>query len=264
MTNPRIRSVDLNCDFGEGYGAYTFGQDEALLRHVTSVNIACGFHAGDPHTIREAVARAAAAGTAIGAHPGLPDRLGFGRREMAVTPQEVYDLTLYQIGALDAFVRAAGGKLCHVKPHGALYHMTGSRADLAEALVRAVRDYDKLLLIYGQSGSTLIAEAKRQYMTPVSEVFADRTYMPDGSLTSRSLPDSLVSTPEEALRQALMMVTLGAAPTIEGGKTPVQADTICLHGDGPNAAEFAQALRQGLEKSGASVEAPFTSLKRGF
>ncbi|QYR23984.1 LamB/YcsF family protein [Paenibacillus sp. sptzw28] len=249
-----MRTVDLNCDFGEGYGAYTFGQDEALLRHVTSVNIACGFHAGDPHTIREAVEMAVAAGTEIGAHPGLPDRVGFGRREMAVSPQEVYDLTLYQIGALDAFVRAAGGKLRHVKPHGALYHMTGKRVDLAEALVRAVRDYDKQLLIYGQSGSVLTAEATRQYMTPVSEVFADRTYMQDGSVTSRSRPDSVVSTPEDALRQALTMVTMGAAPTIKGGKTPVQADTICLHGDGPHAAEFAKALRQGLEMSGVILK----------
>ena len=166
--NPNSRRVDLNCDFGEGFGIYSFGQDEALLRYVSSVNIACGFHAGDPHTIREAVDRAAAAGAAIGAHPGLPDRLGFGRREMAVSADEVYDFMLYQLGALDAFVKAAGAALRHVKPHGALYHMANRRADIAEAIVRAVNACDPSLRLYGQSGSPLLEEARRHSIKPVS------------------------------------------------------------------------------------------------
>ncbi|WP_227872080.1 LamB/YcsF family protein [Paenibacillus albus] len=251
------RSIDLNCDFGEGYGAYTFGQDAALLEHVTSVNIACGFHAGDPHTMREAVERAAGAGVAIGAHPGLPDRLGFGRREMAVSPQEVYDFTLYQIGALQAFVQSiTGGTLRHVKPHGALYHMAGRNPALAEAFVRAVKSFDASLLIFGQWGSELLAAADKQGMLRVSEVFADRTYQQDGKLTPRDLPGALLTTPEAALAQTLAILTHGTVKTTTGLETTVQGDTVCLHGDGPHAAEFAAKLRQGLESAGVELRPP--------
>lgn len=251
------RSIDLNCDFGEGYGAYTFGQDAALLAHVTSVNIACGFHAGDPHTMREAVQLAAEADVAIGAHPGLPDRLGFGRREMAVSPQEVYDFTLYQIGALQAFVHSiTGGKLRHVKPHGALYHMAGRNPALAEAFVRAVKSFDASLLIIGQWGSELLTAADKQGILRASEVFADRTYQPDGRLTPRDKPGALLTTPEAALEQSLAIVTQGKVITTSGQETTVKGDTICLHGDGPHAAEFAAMLRQGLEAAGVELRPP--------
>lgn len=254
------RSIDLNCDFGEGFGAYTFGQDEALLKYVTSVNIACGFHAGDPHTIREAVSRAVHAGAAIGAHPGLPDRQGFGRREMAVSPSEVYDITLYQIGALDAFVRASGGKLKHVKPHGALYHMAGRQQLIAEAFVQAVKAYDSQLMIYGQSGSLLLAEAQKQGLTKVSEVFADRAYISGGQLAPRRLPGATLSSPENAVQQTIHMLKHDTVMTLEGEETEVLAETVCLHGDGEHAVQFAAAIRNGLEEADILLEPPGCSL----
>jgi len=248
--------IDLNCDFGEGYGSYSFGQDEELLQYVTSVNIACGFHAGDPKGMRLAVASAAAAGAAIGAHPGLPDRLGFGRREMAVDPGDVYDDTLYQIGALGAFVRAAGAELRHVKPHGALYHMAGRSEAIADAIIRAAKAYDPQLRIYGQYGSLLLSAAQMHGLQAVSEVFADRTYMADGTLTPRTLPGAMIESRASALDQALRMVTQGAVLTTGGEVTAVQADTICLHGDGPHAAAFAAAIHHGLTAAGIRVERP--------
>ncbi|CAH1211768.1 5-oxoprolinase subunit A [Paenibacillus plantiphilus] len=251
-----MRTVDLNCDFGESYGAYTFGQDEALLKHVTSVSIACGFHAGDPHTMREAVERAMAAGVSIGAHPGLPDRLGFGRREMAISAEEACDYTLYQVGALQAFVRAAGGKLRHVKPHGALYHMAGHDEAIAAAVVRAVKSLDPALFIYSQSGSLLLEEARRQGMRAIAEVFADRTYLPSGALTPRHLPKAVLTEPEEALGQALDMIIRGKARTAEGSEAAVLAETVCLHGDGPNALHLAASLRQGLQEAGIRLQHP--------
>ncbi|GGD48845.1 LamB/YcsF family protein [Paenibacillus nasutitermitis] len=251
--------VDLNCDYGESFGAYSFGHEELLLQYVTSVNIACGFHAGDPHTMHEAVMQAMDAGTAIGAHPGLPDRLGFGRREMAVSTQEVYDLTLYQIGALDAFVRVAGGKIRHVKPHGALYHMSERRVDIAEALVRAAKDYDERLIIYGQSGGLLLAEADKQSMRRASEVFADRFYMKDGTPMPRTTEGASLSNPKEALQQALAMVQRGVAFTPEGTEAAVQANTIYLHGDSPHVEIFASTLRQGLLAEGIRLAAPFAA-----
>ncbi|GMK41821.1 UPF0271 protein YcsF [Paenibacillus sp. CCS19] len=249
-------TVDLNADFGEGFGAYSFGQDEALLPYVTSVNIACGWHAGDPHTMREAVARSLAAGVRIGAHPGLPDRLGFGRREMAVSPQEAYDYTLYQVGALQAFVHAAGGKLAHVKPHGALYHMANSSMDIADAIARAIHSLDNRLLVYGQSGSLLLEASRAQGLRVVSETFADRTYQPDGKLTPRSKPNAMLQETDAAIAQAISMVTRSAALTADGGEASVVADTICLHGDGPHAAQWAQAIREALEAADVRIQPP--------
>ncbi|WP_239565938.1 LamB/YcsF family protein [Paenibacillus sacheonensis] len=245
----------MNCDFGESYGTYTFGQDEALLAFVTSVNIACGFHAGDPHTIREAAERAVAAGAAIGAHPGLPDRLGFGRREMALAPQDVYDYTLYQIGALEGFVRAAGGRLHHVKPHGALYHMAGRSPELADAFVRAVRAFDPELMLYAQWGSALLAEADRQGLRRAAEIFADRTYRTDGSLTPRSEPNAVHLRAEDALAQTITIITEGHIE-IGGARIPMQGDTVCLHGDGPHAAAFAARLHEGLLSANIELRPP--------
>ncbi|EFM11647.1 LamB/YcsF family protein [Paenibacillus curdlanolyticus YK9] len=250
------RSVDLNADFGEGFGAYAFGQDDALLPYVTSVNIACGFHAGDPHTMRAAVNSCIQAGVAIGAHPGLPDRLGFGRREMAITPQEAYDFVLYQVGALKAFVRTAGGQLRHVKPHGALYHMANNQAEIAHAIARAVRDLDPHMMLYAQSGSILLDIAKSHGLRTVSEVFADRTYQADGSLTPRSQPNAVLDSTEAALQQAIQMVKHGTVLTAGGREAAIMAQTICLHGDGPHAAQWAAAIRNGLEAEMVRVQAP--------
>jgi len=248
--------VDLNADFGEGYGVYSFGQDDALLPYVTSVNIACGFHAGDPHTMRSAVEKSIAAGAAIGAHPGLPDRLGFGRRELAIAPQEAYELVLYQVGALQAFVKAAGGKLAHVKPHGALYHMAGASRGIADAISLAVSHIDKGLMLFGQSGSLLLESGRAHDLSVVSEAFADRTYRKDGTLTPRSERNALLTKNEDAIEQALGMVRKGKALTFDGGETDVRADTICLHGDGAHAAEWAKAIRTALEHNGVVVQAP--------
>ncbi|MFD1953645.1 5-oxoprolinase subunit PxpA [Paenibacillus thailandensis] len=253
MTANRKETVDLNCDYGEGFGAYRFGGEEELLSLVTSVNIACGFHAGDPHTMRESVERALAAGVATGAHPGLPDRLGFGRREMAVSPGEVYDFVLYQVGALQAFANAAGSKLRHVKPHGALYHMANRDGEIAEAIVKAAAAIDKELILYAQSGSLLLETAERLGMNAASEVFADRTYEPGGGLTPRSRRGASLAEPEAAARQAVSMVVHGRAFTPEGGSVPVRADTICLHGDGPHAAAMAAAVRSALAANGVRI-----------
>ncbi|WP_219838604.1 LamB/YcsF family protein [Paenibacillus sp. R14(2021)] len=259
---PEKRFIDLNCDFGESYGAYSFGQDDELLPYVSSVNIACGFHAGDPLTMREAVERAVQAGAAIGAHPGLPDRMGFGRRELAITPQEAYDYTLYQLGALDSFVRAAGGRLSHVKPHGALYHMAGRSEELAEAFVRAVHAYDASLFIYGQWGSTLLGEADKLGLPRASEVFADRTYRADGTLTPRTQPGALHRDADAALSQTIDIIVKGRVRTIEGTEIPMHGDTVCLHGDGPQAAVFAAHLHRGLVAAGIELRPPRVS-KRG-
>ncbi|WP_337099695.1 LamB/YcsF family protein [Paenibacillus sp. YIM B09110] len=251
-----VKAVDLNCDFGEGFGAYSFGQDDELLRYVTSVNIACGFHAGDPHTMRLAAEKSLAAGVAIGAHPGLPDRIGFGRREMSITASEAYDYVVYQVGALSAFVQAAGGRLSHVKPHGALYHMAGRDQEIAAAVVKAAADIDKRLLIFGGSGSLLLNEARRQGLGAVSEVFADRTYLADGTLTPRSQPGALLASTEAAVRQAVSMATEGKAYTASGDEIPIEAGTICLHGDGPHAAAFAQSISSALLVAGIALRAP--------
>jgi len=250
------KTIDLNCDFGEGYGIYSFGQDDELLQVVTSVNIACGFHAGDPHTMRAAVEKSLAAGAAIGAHPGLPDRLGFGRRELAVTPQEVYELALYQIGALRAFVLAAGGSLSHVKPHGALYHMADNDAEIAEAIVRAAHAVDPRLHIYGGAGGILLEAAQRNGLRAVSEVFADRAYAANGRLTPRSEPGATIESPELAARQAVIMAAEGKALTPAGEAIPVKAETICLHGDGPYAARHARHIRAALMEAGIVLRAP--------
>jgi len=254
--NEQKKLVDLNCDFGEGFGIYTFGQDEQLLRYVSSVNIACGFHAGDPHTMRAAIEQAAAAGVAVGAHPGLPDRLGFGRREIAASADEVYDYLLYQLGALSAFAKASGVSVRHVKAHGALYHMANRDSAIADAIIRAVIVCDPDLLIYAQYGGRLLAQAREAGLGVVSEVFADRTYNLDGMLTPRSEPGATLHGTDQVLDQAIRMVLQGTAATIQGGEVQVQADTICLHGDGPQAAALAAAIHEGLSAAGIAVCSP--------
>ncbi|HUC91803.1 MAG TPA: 5-oxoprolinase subunit PxpA [Paenibacillus sp.] len=250
----RLR-VDLNCDLGEGCGAYSFGQDEALLGLVSSANIACGFHAGDPHTMRAAVISCIEHNVAIGAHPGLPDRLGFGRREMAVTPEEVYDFVVYQTGALQAIVHAQGGKLRHVKPHGALYHMANRQEDIAQAIVKAVNDIGPGIALFAQAGSLFLNAAEAAGLQAVSETFADRRYMPDGSLMPRSHAGALLSK-EEAVRQACMLAESGKVVDASGGILAVRADTICVHGDGAEAVELAVSIRKAFGERGIRLFPP--------
>jgi UPF0271 protein len=248
--------VDINCDMGESFGAYTIGADDDVLPHVTSANIACGFHGGDPSVMRRTVEAAKRHDVAIGAHPSLPDLAGFGRRVMQVTPQEVYDLLIYQLGALLGFTRVAGAELRHVKPHGALYNMAAAQPPLADAIARAARDVDARLILYGLAGSHSLAAAERVGLATASEVFADRNYLHDGSLVPRSRPDAMVTDVDEAVRRAVRMVRDGVVTDVEGEEVPIRADTICIHGDGPNAAEIARRLREGLARAGIEVSAP--------
>lgn len=252
------RTIDLNCDLGESFGAYGMGDDAGVLPFVTSANVACGAHAGDPSVMRRTVAAALEHGVAIGAHPGLPDLAGFGRREMRISAQEAYDLVLYQVGALAAFATAAGTSLRHVKPHGALYNMACADAALAEPIARAVRDLDAELILYGLPGSELQRAAEGAGLRFAREAFADRGYASDGSLVRRGTPGAMIEDPGEAVRRAVEIAAEGRTRTADGGELRLEADTICIHGDRPDAALFARTLREGLERSGVRVAAPLS------
>jgi UPF0271 protein len=231
------------------------GDDAALLDHVTSANIACGFHAGDPGTIHRTVALALVKGVAVGVHPSLPDLQGFGRRRMSVSAEEVYDMVLYQIGALAGFATACGGQLAHVKPHGALYNMAAKDRELAKAIAQAVRDFDPRLVLFGLAGSELVRAGEQASLKTANEVFADRTYQADGSLTARTQPDAIIHDAETAIAQVRRMVREGRVRSQQGSDIPLQADTLCIHGDEPNAVEFARRMRQALDADGVCVAA---------
>lgn len=251
-----MKVVDLNCDLGESFGAYKLGRDSEVLKYVTSANIACGFHAGDQATMRKTVRLALDHHVALGVHPGLQDLIGFGRRDMDISPEEAYDLVVYQIGALWGFVKAEGARLQHVKAHGSLYNMAVKNAALAEAIAEAVYRVDPELILYGLAGSELIAAGKKAGLRTASEVFADRTYQADGSLTSRRQPDSLITEDEVSLKQVIRMVSEGKVLSQQNIDVPIQADTICIHGDGIHAVEFAEKIRSSLEAAGITVQAP--------
>src|SRR5881409_3794402 len=229
------KSIDLNCDMGESYGRWTLGADEEIMPRITSANVACGFHGGDPHVMRKTVALALRHGVAIGSHPGLPDLMGFGRRVMDVTPQEVKDYLCYQTGALREFVRAAGSDLQHVKPHGILYNMM----EKDEALAVAAGEYD--------------AACRKRGVRVASEGFADRAYNVDGSLVSRKLAGSLITDPERAAAQAVKMAMEGKVSTLDGVEIDISVQTICCHGDTPGASKIVRAVREGLDKAGCRV-----------
>jgi UPF0271 protein len=248
--------VDLNCDMGESFGAWRMGDDEALLQHVSSANIACGFHAGDPSVMRRTLQAAAARGVAVGAHPGFPDLAGFGRRNMEIAPETVYDLVAYQVGALLGLARTVGVQLAHVKAHGALYNMAVTDAALAAAIARAVHDVDAGLIFFGLPGSPLIEAGERLGLRTANEVFADRGYEPDGSLTPRRKPGAFIDDAEAAARRAVRMVLENVIEARDGSTIDVRADTICVHGDGAHAAPIARLLRQRLEEAGVSILPP--------
>lgn len=248
--------IDLNCDLGESFGAWRMGDDAALLALVSSANIACGFHAGDPDIMRDTVALAVAHGVAIGAHVSLHDLQGFGRREIAVTAAEVHALTLYQIGALHAFARAGGSRLTHVKPHGALYNMAARDRPLADAIANAVRDFDPQLRLFGLAGSALIDAGHALGLPVAAEVFADRRYCPDGSLQPRRESGAVIEDAAAASAQAISLARDGRVQTVAGGWLNLQADTVCLHGDGTHAVALAQQLRLALQAVGLRIAAP--------
>ncbi|PZQ12030.1 MAG: LamB/YcsF family protein [Rhodanobacter denitrificans] len=245
--------IDLNADIGESYGAWRMSHDAEVLREVSSVNIACGFHAGDPSTMRATVRAAIAHGVAIGAHPSLPDLQGFGRREMAITPDEAYALVVYQTGALAGFAAAAGGRLAHVKPHGALYNMAARDPALADAIATAVHDVDRRLILVGLAASALTEAAMRVGIPVAHEVFADRRYEADGSLTPRSHPDAVIHDLDIAIVQVVALATRGEVTTRTGERLRLAADTICLHGDRPDAGLAAQRIRSALTDAGVTV-----------
>ncbi|MFC0230551.1 LamB/YcsF family protein [Bhargavaea ullalensis] len=247
--------VDLNCDMGESFGAYRMGNDSEILEFVTSANIACGFHAGDPSTMRKTVRMALEKGVGIGAHPGTPDLAGFGRRAMALSAEEAYDLVVYQIGALDAFVRSEGGSMQHVKPHGALYNMAAKDAGLSEAIAEAVYRVNPELVLFGLSGSELVKAGEKAGLRTASEVFSDRTYGPDGSLTDRRQPNALITDPEEAIAQVIRMVKEGKVRATDNTDVELKADTICIHGDGTAALDFARRISAALPGEGIEISA---------
>ena len=245
--------VDINCDLGESFGTYRMGQDEEVLDYVTSANIACGFHAGDPATMRKTVRMALEKNVGIGAHPGLQDLVGFGRREIRISTDEAYELVVYQIGALSAFVKSEGGSLQHVKPHGALYNMAAKNASLSIAIAEAVYRIDPELILYGLAGSELIKAAKKIGIRSASEVFSDRTYQDDGSLTSRHGAGAMIKDQVEAVNQVIRMVKEGKVTSLQGTDVTIQADTICIHGDGERALDFAQYISKALNETGITV-----------
>ena len=249
------RSIDLNCDIGELETDEGQAHEAAILPHVSSANVACGFHAGDAGTMRRTMQAAARLGLAVGAHPSLHDREGFGRRELPVSADEVYELTLYQVGASAAVAKAVGTRLNHVKPHGALYNMAARDSTLAEAIAHAVRDCDPGLVLFGLSGSHLVRAGEAVGLTSASEVFADRRYQPDGTLTPRSQPDALIEDAGHAARQVLDMVERGFVRASDGSEVEVRAETVCIHGDSSSAPLFAKSLAKMLADAGVSLRA---------
>jgi UPF0271 protein len=250
-----MNRIDLNADLGESFGPWRMGDDAGVMPWITSANVACGFHAGDPGIMRATIALCVEHGVAIGAHTSLPDLQGFGRREMKVSPREVHAQTLYQIGALHAFARAAGARLHHVKPHGALYNMAARDRGLADAIAQAVRDFDPTLVLAGLAGSALIDAGRNHGLAVQREGFCDRRYRADGSLTLRSEPDAVLEDIDAAVAQALAIATRGEAVANDGTRISVQADTLCVHGDRANAAAFAERLRRALEAEGVRIVA---------
>ncbi|MDI6893594.1 MAG: 5-oxoprolinase subunit PxpA [Bacillota bacterium] len=245
--------VDLNADVGESFGAYRLGEDEEVIRQVTSVNVACGMHAGDPLVMQRTVVMARDAGAAVGAHPGYPDLQGFGRRYLALTPAEVEAFVMYQVGALWAFCRAAGVALRHVKAHGALYNLAARDASLADAIARAVARVDDGLVLVGLAGSEILRAGERAGLRVAAEVFADRGYLPDGTLVPRGQPDSVIHDPQVVANRVLMMVREGRASASDGSAIAVRADTVCFHGDTPGAANLVRQVRARLEGAGVRV-----------
>ena len=247
--------VDINCDLGESFGRFKLGEQEEILKYVTSANIACGFHSGDPTVMRETVKLAIDHGVMIGAHPGLPDLNGFGRRAMAITPQEGYDMVVYQIGALQGFLATFKEEMQHVKPHGALYNMAAKDRALAEAIAQAVYDVSPSLILFGLADSELTRAGEKIGLRTAHEFFADRTYQADGSLTSRSEPDAMITDRGQSAAQVIKAVKEGKVFTQQQTEVALRADTVCIHGDGEHALAFAQYLKETLENNEITITA---------
>lgn len=246
-------SIDLNCDLGESFGAYTIGMDAQVIPYVTSANVACGFHAGDAVVMERTVALCKASGAAVGAHPGLPDLQGFGRRVVKISPAEAGAFVTYQVGALKAFCDAAGVPLHHVKPHGALYNMAGRDRELADAIARAVQSAAPGAVLLALSGSEMVRAAQAIGLPVASEVFADRGYRPDGSLVPRGTPGAMIEDEDEAIARVIRMVKEGKVRACDGTDIAIRADSVCVHGDGPKALAFVRKISAALKASGVEL-----------
>ncbi|RNA67919.1 LamB/YcsF family protein [Alteribacter keqinensis] len=246
--------IDLNSDLGESFGNYVFGNDEGILELVSSANIACGYHAGDHNVMQRTVNLAVQNGVGIGAHPGLPDLAGFGRRYIEVDPEDVYNMVVYQIGALRAFVDLKGAHIQHVKPHGALFNMAAKDRAVADAVARAVSDLDPSFILFGLAGSELVKAGKEQGLNVAEEVFADRAYQADGSLTSRTIAGAVLHDENVVIERAVRMVREGKVEAVDGTLVPVQADTICVHGDGAQALVFVKQLQEAFTQAGIEIK----------
>jgi 5-oxoprolinase (ATP-hydrolysing) subunit A len=250
-----MKQADLNCDMGESFGAYTIGADEAVMPSITSANVACGYHGGDPGVMRRTIRLARDAGVAVGAHPGFPDLQGFGRRDMRVSRRDAEDLVLYQIGALAAIARSEGVRLSHVKPHGALYNMAVRDRSLADAIARAVAAFDPSLILFALPNSELARAGEAAGLKVAFEGFADRAYEPDGSLTPRSRVGAVIHDLDVVVQRAVRLIVNGDVITSDGSTLAMHVDTICVHGDTPGAQTLARAIRTGLERAGVTVMA---------
>jgi len=247
--------MDINCDLGESFGAFKVGNDSDVMPHITSANIACGFHAGDPMTIAQTVRLAKKYKVAVGAHPGFPDLAGFGRREMHLTPEEAENYTLYQVSAVYGFAKALGLNLQHVKPHGALYNMAGEDEKLSDAIVRAVKKLDDKLVIFAPPASALAKSSSRAKLRVALEFFADRAYNPDGSLVSRRQKGAIIQDAREVVRRAITIAKEGTVATLGGEVLNLgRIHTICVHGDTPGAVRLTEALKKGLTRAKVTVE----------
>ncbi|MCK8816904.1 LamB/YcsF family protein [Natroniella sulfidigena] len=245
--------VDLNSDIGESFGNYKLGLDQEVVKHITSANIACGWHAGDPLVMEQTVRIAKENGVQIGAHPGLPDLMGFGRRKMELTPTEAKAYVKYQLGALVAFAQGADAKVKHLKPHGALYNLAAEDGELARAIAEAIYEVDRSIILVGLAGSQLIEAGLEQGLQVANEVFADRAYNSDGTLVSRRKERAVIHDSQLAVERVVKMVKEGKVEAITGEEIEVKADTVCLHGDNPQAVELAVKIKEGLKKEGIKV-----------
>jgi len=250
-----MNRIDLNSDMGESFGRYKLGNDEEVMKHISSANVACGFHAGDPHVLKYTIKLAKEMGTAVGAHPGLPDLIGFGRRAMDITPEELYDYCVYQIGAIQAFCKAAGISLQHVKCHGIIETMSAQKPELAQAVATSVKDVNRDLIYMTIAGSALFQTCKESGLKVAGEVYADRAYNDDGSLVSRKLPDSVLYDPEIIARRIVHFLETGCMTTYQRNQINVDAQSICMHGDTPGADKLITIVREKLEENGVEVVA---------
>lgn len=245
--------VDLNSDLGESFGRYTLGSDDQIIPLITSANVACGFHASDPVVMKKTIEMTREAGIHVGAHPGYPDLMGFGRRNMTISPAEAKAYTLYQIGALDAFCKAAGLEMQHVKPHGAFYNMAAKDYKLAHGICEAIAEYNPKLILMALSGSEMIRAAEDCGLRAASEVFADRAYEEDGTLVNRSKEGAMITDEDEAIARVVRMIKEQKVTAITGKDIPLKADSICVHGDGAKALAFVAKIRETLTKEGIEI-----------